>query len=157
MKKNYTSIKYPIILFATLLLACGCANKSGASMGFFSATAPVIAILQDDLFLGTAVGYMDRTGTIDITSQVNPSLKCIGNFRYTGSKVGIGRMTCNDGNIAEFQFNGLSTLSGYGFGRSNRGGVSFTFGLTPDEAVEYLKIPSNKKLEKNTEGKTILI
>lgn len=147
-----------LILIAGLLFAVtGCVNKSGASMGLFSATAPVIAILQDDLFLGTAVGYMDRTGTIDITSQVNPTLKCIGNFRYTGSKIGVGRMTCNDGNIAEFQFNGLSTLSGYGFGKSDRGGVSFTFGLTPEEATEYLKIPSNKKLEKSSEGKTILI
>lgn len=126
-------------------------------MGLFSATAPVIAILQNDLFLGTAVGYMDRTGTINITSQVNPNLKCIGNFRYTGSKIGVGRMTCNDGSIAEFQFNGLSTLSGYGFSKSDRGGVSFTFGLTPEEATEYLKIPSNKKLEKSSEGKTVLI
>lgn len=157
MRINYISIKYLGILIAVPLLVCGCANKSGASMGFFSATAPVIAILQDDLFLGTAVGYLDRTGTIDITSSVNPSLKCIGNFRYTGSKTGVGRMTCNDGNIAEFQFNGLSALSGYGFGKSSRGGVSFTFGLTPEEAVEYLKIPPNKKLEKSTEGKTILI
>jgi hypothetical protein len=157
MKINHIKIKYFAILIALPLLMSGCTNKSGASMGFFSATAPVIAILQDDLFLGTAVGYMDRTGTIDITSQVNPSLKCIGNFRYTGSKIGIGRMTCNDGNIADFQFNGLSTLSGYGFGRSNRGGVSFTFGLTPEEAAQYLKMPSNKKLEKNSEGKTILI
>jgi hypothetical protein len=157
MRENYIKTKYFVALIAVPLFICGCVNKSGASMGLFSATAPVIAILQDDLFLGTAVGYMDRTGTIDITSQVNPSLKCIGNFRYTGSKIGVGRMTCNDGNIAEFQFNGLSTLSGYGFGRSNRGGVSFTFGLTPEEAVEYLKIPSNKKLEKSSEGKTILI
>jgi hypothetical protein len=150
-------MKKLIVMAGLLFTLTGCVNKSGASMGLFSATAPVIAILQDDLFLGTAVGYMDRTGTIDITSQVNPTLKCIGNFRYTGSKIGVGRMTCNDGNIAEFQFNGLSMLSGYGFGKSDRGGVSFTFGLTPDEATEYLKIPSNKKLEKSSEGKTILI
>lgn len=81
-------------------------------MGLFSATAPVIAILQDDLFTGEAVGYLDRTGTIEMVSEINPARRCVGNFRYTGSKVGEGRMTCNDGAEAAFQFNALSMLSG---------------------------------------------
>lgn len=150
-------MKTILSVISALLLISGCTNKSGASMGLFSATAPVIAILQDDMFLGTATGYLDRTGKIEIASQVNPTLKCIGSFKYTGSKQGDGRMTCNDGVDAFFQFNALSTLSGYGFGKSNRGAVTFTFGLTPDEAVEYLKIPDNKKYQKNSEGKPMLI
>lgn len=124
----------------------GCANESGARMGLFSATAPVIAVLADDLFLGEAVGYMDRTGTIQIKSQVNEDIRCIGEFRYTGAKTGIARVRCTDGAEATLDFTGLSALSGYGFGKSSRGPASFTFGLTPEQASQYLKLPKGKKL-----------
>lgn len=122
-------------------------------MGFTSATAPVIAMLRDDLFTGTAVGYMDRTGTIEVVSVISPELRCIGQFRYTGTKVGVGEMTCNDGLRAAFQFNGLSMLSGYGFGSTERGALRFTFGLTPAQAETYLKIPAGKKIESDAKGK----
>jgi len=124
----------------------GCVNNSGAYMTLYSAHAPVIAILSDDLFVGTAIGYMDRTGTINITSALNPDLKCLGHFKYTGSQIGEGSMTCNDGTEARIQFNKLTNLSGYGLGTSTRGGISFTYGLTPEEATKYLSIPTNKRL-----------
>jgi len=120
-------------------------------MGLFSATAPVIAILHDDLFTGTAEGYLDRTGTIDVVSKVNPDIRCIGEFQYTGSKTGKGDMRCNDGSEANFSFNALSALSGYGYGKSSRGTLSFTFGLTVEDAREYLKLPSGKALKETPE------
>lgn len=141
------------IASATLVLGCllsGCANESGARMGLFSATAPVIAVLADDLFTGEAVGYVDRTGTITATSVKNPDIKCIGSFRYTGSKTGTASMRCNDGAEAELTFHGLSTLSGYGYGKTSRGPASFTFGLTAEQAAEYLKIPEGKRLDVKT-------
>jgi hypothetical protein len=55
-------------------------------------------------------------------------------------------MTCNDGTEARIQFNKLTNLSGYGLGTSTKGGVSFTYGLTPEEATKYLSIPTNKRL-----------
>lgn len=140
-----------ILLISTANLF-GCANQSGARMGLFSATAPVIAILHDDLFLGEAEGYMDRTGTISIQSAVNPDVKCIGNFRYTGSKVGVAEVRCNDGAEAALSFNALSTLSGYGYGKSSRGPASFTFGLTPEQASGYLTLPKGKQIIKKPEG-----
>jgi hypothetical protein len=136
-------------LFALL---SGCANESGARMGLTSATSPVLAILSDDLFTGEAVGYMDRTGTIEITSVIDPNLKCVGQFRYTGSKTGTAIVRCNDGAIAELSFNGLSMLSGYGYGRSSRGPASFTFGLTPEQAAKYLTLPKGKQLIKREKG-----
>lgn len=132
---------------ATLAIV-GCANSSGAYMGLTSAHAPVLAILHDDLFVGEAVGYMDRTGTIDIASALNPDIRCVGNFRYVGSKVGVASVQCNDGSEAELNFNALSMLSGYGYGKTSRGPASFTFGLTPEEAGAYLKLPARKKLVK---------
>lgn len=141
------------IASVTLVVGCllsGCANESGARMGMFSATAPVIAVLTDDLFTGEAVGYPDRTGTINVASVKNPEVKCIGSFRYTGSKTGVANMRCNDGAEAELSFHGLSMLSGYGFGKTSRGTASFTFGLTPEQSAEYLKLPEGKRLDAKT-------
>lgn len=105
-----------------------------------------LAILQDDLFVGEAICYMDRTGAIDIKSAINDDLRCVGQFRYTGSKIGVASVQCNDGNVAELSFNALSMLSGFGYGKTTRGTASFTFSLTPDEASAYLKLPARKKL-----------
>lgn len=138
------------LILILLLLPTGCApNAAGARYGFFSATAPVIAMLRDDMFVGEAVGYMDRTGTINMKSVVDDSLSCIGQFHYTGAKIGIGTVQCNDGGSGDFQFHGLSNLSGYGLGKSSRGPLSFTFGLTPEEAQQYLALPKGKKITKD--------
>ena len=146
---------YSIALVTTIFMS-GCANESGARMGLFSATGPVIAILADDLFLGEVTGYMDRTGTIEIKSAVNESVQCIGEFRYTGSKTGIARVRCNDGTEASIDFTSLTALSGYGFGKTSRGPASFTYGLTPEQSSRYLKLPEGKKLSPSGKG-TILV
>lgn len=121
-------------------------------MGLFSAKAPVYAILSDDFFVGTAIGYVNRTGKIDIQSVVDETIRCVGEFRYTGAKTGTGSLTCNDGTNAELQFNSLSSISGYGYGNSTRGPASFTYGLTPEQAEKYLKLPNATHLQKNDDG-----
>lgn len=141
-----------LLAAVAVTFAAGCANESGARMGLTSATAPVLAILSDDLFTGEAVGYLDRTGTISIQSVLDPNLKCIGSFRYTGSKSGVANVRCNDGAEAALSFNGLSMLSGYGYGSTSRGPASFTFGLTPEQAAQYLTVPKGKRLFKKPEG-----
>ena len=154
MEKIMKSAALLLIILASL---AGCANASGARMGLFSAKAPVYAILSEDFFVGTAVGYVNRTGTIEIQSVVNDSVRCVGEFRYTGAKTGAGSLTCNDGTNAELQFNSLSTISGYGYGNSTRGPVSFTYGLTPEQAEEYLKLPKNTRLHKNDDESVGLV
>lgn len=138
-----------LIGICSLSLVVGCANQSGAYMTLTTAHAPVYAMLQDDLFTGEAIGYLDRTGTIDIQSAIKPDVRCVGRFKYTGNKIGVAVVQCNDGQEAELLFNGLSMLSGYGYGKSSRGPVSFTFGLTPEEASQHLKLPANKRIEIN--------
>ncbi|MGZ5094957.1 MAG: hypothetical protein ACXWCY_31135 [Burkholderiales bacterium] len=125
-------------------------------MGLTSATAPVVAILHDDLFIGEAEGYLDRTGKIDVHSAIDQTIRCVGRFAYTGSKTGTGTMQCNDGNEARFSFNALSMLSGYGYGKTSRGALSFTFGLTPDEAGQYLRLPQGRALRKQDNGGLVL-
>ncbi len=88
-------------------------------------------------FRGHATGYMDGTGTIDMVSA--DGTKCLGEFRYTGTKTGVGMLRCNDGRIAHIQFNALSMASGYGYGRTNAGEpVLFTFGLSDAASAPYL-------------------
>jgi hypothetical protein len=128
------------------------ANGGEVRMGLFSVTLPVIAILHDDLFVGEAVGYLDRTGTIDLRSVLDPEIKCIGSFRYTGLRTGLADMQCDDGAEATLSFNALSAFSGYGYGSTPRGPASFTFGLNREEAASHLTLPQGKKLIERTEG-----
>lgn len=141
-----------LVLAATGLLLSSCVNKAGAEMGLFTAKAPVIAVLSDDLFTGTVVGYPDMTGTINIASTLHPDVRCIGQYKFTSAEAGVGQMTCNDGATATFQFHSLSALSGYGLGTSTRGPVSFAYGLTPDDAKQYLTLPKGKTLHHSKNG-----
>jgi hypothetical protein len=137
-------------VFAFNLL--GAVNAGEVRIGLFSVTLPVIAILHDELFVGEAVGQIDRTGTIGLRSVLDPNKKCVGSFRYTGLKTGLADMRCDDGVEANLSFNALSAFSGYGYGSTLRGPASFTFGLSPEEAVPHLTIPQGKKLVESAEG-----
>jgi len=134
------------------LTLSGAANAEEVRMGLFSVALPVIAILNDDLFVGEAVGHMDRTGTIELRSALDPRNKCVGSFRYTGLKTGLADMRCDDGVEAKLSFNALTAFSGYGHGSTLRGPASFTFGLTPEEAGSHLTIPQGKQLVRRPEG-----
>src|SRR5215469_17642498 len=102
-----------------LCSAKGCVtNASGAHMGMTSATAPVLAIMYDDLFVGETVGYLNGSGTIDVHSELDPGKRCVGSFHYTATKSGEAHLRCNDATEAEISFNALTTLSGYGYGRT---------------------------------------
>jgi hypothetical protein len=140
---------------ACLVLALFLAGSAGAETvrpGFFSVRVPVVAILHDELFVGEAVGYVDRTGTIEVKSVVDSADRCVGTFRYTGSDTGVVQLRCHDGSEARLSFEGLGAFSGYGQGNTRRGPASFTFGLDPAEAASHLKVPPDKKLVEGAEG-----
>ena len=130
-----------LILLVPILYSC--VNESGARMGLFTAKSPVAVTIKGDVFAGWAVGDISGRGTIDIQSHINPEIKCVGEFRYisTWTLSGTGTMTCNDGGKAVFNFKGLTNLIGYGYGSSNKGPVTFTYGMTPKEASKYLMKP----------------
>jgi hypothetical protein len=141
-----------IAILAFVFNLSGAANAGEVRMGLFSVTLSVIAILNDELFVGEAVGHIDRTGTIELRSVLDPKKKCGGSFRTTGLKTGLADMRCDDGVEARLSFNALSVLSGYGYGSTLRGPASFTFGLRPEEAAPHLTVPKGKKLVERTEG-----
>ena len=138
------------------LALTGCTTAGGGHMGLSTASVPVLAIMYDDLFIGEAIGHTDRTGTIDIHSTIDSGKRCVGEFRYTGSKTGVANLQCNDGADARVSFNALSLLSGYGYGRTSRGPVSFTYGLTPEEAGKYLTLPTGKRIVHQPSGPALV-
>jgi hypothetical protein len=118
-------------------------------MGILSATGAVIAILAGDLFVGTAEGHLDGSGTLAIQSQKNPALACKGEFTSSAELGGKGQLRCSDGGSATFQFKRLGLRRGHGEGKFSRGPMSFAYGLSAEEAAPYLKLPEGKTLAHN--------
>jgi hypothetical protein len=133
-----------IMVFAACVGLAGSASLAGA--GLLSATGVVIAILADDLFVGEAEGHLSGAGTLAIHSQKDPFLICLGQFTSGAILGGSGQMRCSDGATATFHFQRLSVFRGYGVGSFSRGAMSFTYGLTAEEAGPYLNLPEGKKL-----------
>lgn len=104
-----------------------------------SITVPVAGKTSDDstLYAGTATGYLDRTGTLQM---INPKGdKCEGDFVYTAHRAGKGSLRCSNGRRANFEFIGTSATSGYGSGKTADGvTVSFYFGMPASVGEKYL-------------------
>lgn len=89
-----------------------------------SITLPVQGRVQNstETFTGTATGYLDRSGLLQITSTTGTV--CKGDFVYTSGRRGEGVFNCDDGRSGPFQF--VSTgMRGTGYG--DLGGQRFTF------------------------------
>jgi hypothetical protein len=138
-------------MWITVLAACiGLAGSTTVLGGeLLSATGPVIAILGGDLFVGEAEGHLSGAGTLVIHSQKNHALTCLGQFTSSAELGGSGQMHCSDGTTATFHFQRLTMFCGHGMGNFSRGSMSFAYGLTPEEATPYLKLPEGKKLKHN--------
>jgi hypothetical protein len=139
------------VAVAALALSA-CANPSGARMGLFTTTTPVVAIVGGELYTGESVCFLDGTGRLDLHASTDPAQACSGRFRYESDHLGVGDMRCNGKTDASFQFRALSTMTGYGFGRAQEAEVSFAYGMTPEQATPYLRLPSGKKLRRKDSG-----
>ena len=142
------------LLRRTLFIAVsGCIGLAAAAPGdavALSATRPVIAILDGELFVGEAEGRLDGGGTITIRSQQNPSVTCLGEFMTTAAaKGGSGTLSCSDGGNANFRIQRLTIFKGHGAGTTSRGTLSFAYGLSMAESQAYLQLPDGKKIATN--------
>jgi hypothetical protein len=131
---------------ACIALACPATPATG---GLLTSTGEVIAIMAGELFVGTAEGNLDGAGTIAIHAQKNPALTCSGEFTSSAELGGQGKLRCTDGSSATYKFKRLTIYKGHGGGRFSRGPMSFTYGLTAEQAAPYLKLPKGKKLAHN--------
>src|SRR5258708_11707875 len=110
------------VLIAVPAACIGLAGSAPpAAAGLFSATGPVIAILAGELFVGEAEGHLSGAGTLAIHSQKNPALTCLGQFTSDAALGGSGQLQCSDGATAEFHFQRLTALRGYGGGAFSPG------------------------------------
>ena len=117
-----------------------------AAAALLSAKGPVIAIMAGELFLGEAEGHLSGAGTLAIHSQKNPALTCSGKFTSSAELGGKGQLRCTDGSASTFKFTRLTIRRGHGTGSFGRGAMSFSYGLSAEEAKPYLKLPKGKKL-----------
>ncbi len=118
--------RYLLLFLATAALA-GCASVS------------VYGVVGDeeDLYTGSATGYLDRSGTIELKNARGN--RCSGDFVYGAGLTGRGLIACDDGQRAAISFTGLSPMSGFGSGTSSSGRpVAFTYGLSREQSARYL-------------------
>jgi len=145
--------------FSTAAIAA-CLGLAGwatrADAGPLSATGNVIAVLAGDLFVGEAVGHLSGAGTLAIHSQKNPGLTCSGQFTSSAALGGLGQMQCSDGATATFSFKRMNIFRGYGVGSFSRGAMSFTYGLSAEEAGPYLALPVGKQLRQSATELTLV-
>lgn len=92
-----------------------------------SMTLPVKGQANDgsERFTGSATGYADGAGTLEITSS--RGRKCTGTFVYVNGRQGSGTFTCNDGASGPFEFVSTGTR-GTGTGILKGRAFTFTFG-----------------------------
>jgi len=123
-----------------------------AAAGVLSAKGDVIAIMGGELFLGEAEGHLSGAGTLAIHSQKNPALTCSGKFTSSAELGGKGQLRCTDGTTSTFKFKRLTIRRGHGTGNFGKGSMSFSYGLSAEEAGPFLKLPKGRKLVHNGKG-----
>jgi hypothetical protein len=151
-RANIEGMKCFVLLMFAATGLVGCAKINDVGMGMLSSSSLAVAVINDTLLTGKAVVYTDRTGTLNLESDTEPKLKCMGNIRYTASRSGSAVLKCSDGNEAAMQFNAMGETRGYGSGKSNRGTASFAFGLPLASAAAYLTLPAGKRIVTDAEG-----
>ena len=77
---------------------------------------------SDEAFTGSATGYMDRSGVLEIRS--NKGTVCTGDFVYVSAREGEGVFRCTDGRAGPFTFVSTGTR---GTGHGTIGGKAFIF------------------------------
>jgi hypothetical protein len=136
-----------------LMTGIACAALAGsatpAGAGLLSAKGNVIAIMGGELFVGEAEGHLSGAGTLAIHSKNKPDLTCAGEFTSSAELGGTGKLHCSDGATATFKIKRKNVRQGYGGGSFSRGAMTFTYGITPEEAAPHLTLPKGKKLKQN--------
>lgn len=139
----------PARTFAILAIAGGICTAGPGTAGaaeLLSATRPVIAIMDGELYLGRATGHLDGAGTVAIHAQKNPALTCLGDFTSSAVLGGKGTLRCSDGTNVPFRFQRQGPFRGYGAGTTPRGEMTFAYGHTAESSLPYLNLPGGKRL-----------
>ncbi|HEX2542479.1 MAG TPA: hypothetical protein VHM00_15515 [Caldimonas sp.] len=112
----------PVTRFASIALLAVLLHLGGCSV---STSVRGQVIDQTETFKGTATGYFNGRGTLEVVSS--HGLSCSGTFKYLDMSHGQGFFTCQDGRDGPFEFTS-SGMSGVGYGYVGEARVEFTFG-----------------------------
>ena len=134
----------PVLLLAGALLLGGCAAINDATMRALASSASALAVIGERVLTGDMLLYTDRSGKLQLRSEVEPALSCMGSLRYTATASGSMNLSCSDGTQARLPFTALGETSGYG--GTPGGSISFTYGLAPEPARAWLTPPPGKRL-----------
>jgi len=118
----------------------GCDTVSNKAVSFLYSSTPALAVVDGVLYQGTATVGLDRTGTVQMASTQAPVRVCAGNFRYTATTTGVLQLHCA-GVPTSMAFTAISDLKAYGWGGSDASPATFTFGMAPEDAAAYLRLP----------------
>lgn len=130
-------------VFCTLVAALalgGCDTVSNKAVSLLYSSTPALAVVDGVLYQGTATVALDRTGTVQMASTQAPARVCSGNFRYTATTTGVLQLHCA-GVPTSMAFTAISDLKAYGWGGSDASPATFTFGMVPEDAAAYLRLP----------------
>lgn len=133
-----------VLLLAGALLLGGCAAVNDATMRALATSAPVLAVVGERVLSGDVLLYTDRSGKLQLRSESEPALSCMGALRYTATSSGTVNLSCSDGRQAQLPFTALGETSGHG--GTAGGPISFTYGLAPESARAWLTPPPGKRL-----------
>jgi hypothetical protein len=143
MKNRPIAAGVALLLFLGL---SGCASVNEKALRLFSARAKAVAIVNGQVLNGVVDLLPDRTGTASMSADGETSMRCAGQFRYTGSTSGTIDLRCSDGSRADMQFSATTEISGYAYGQSGKDDSSLTYGFSDADALAMLRPPAGKKL-----------
>lgn len=124
----------------------GCAALHDATMNALASPAPALAIIGVRVLTGEVLLYTDRSATVQLRSEDEPALSCMGRMHYTSSTGGTVSLNCSDGSQAQLPYLALSGTSGQGRSLAGSPSVSLTYGLEPEAARAWLIAPEGKRL-----------
>lgn len=141
---KHLAYRRSLLLLAGALLLGGCAALNDATMRALASSASALAVIGDRVFTGEMLLYTDRSGKLQLRSEAEPALSCMGALRYTATASGTVNLSCSNGTQARLPFTALGETSGYG--GTSGGTISFTYGLAPEPARAWLTPPPGKRL-----------
>ena len=110
------------------------------AVSYLYSNTPALAVVDGVAYQGTATVALDRTGSVQLTSVEPPQRVCAGNFRYTATTTGVLQLHCA-GVPTSMAFTAISEMKAYGWGGTESNPATFTFGMAPQDAAAYLRMP----------------
>lgn len=124
----------------------GCAWVDQATLKLTSTHVKAFVVVDATVLEGKVTLYPDRTGLLQADSVADSKvhMSCSGQMHYTSSKAGLLRLSCNNGTIADLNYQALDYTRGYGRIRDPDRVVSVTFGMDARESQGWLWAPTGQ-------------